>query len=99
MGDAFDRVAQRVCVVVHRVDRPGVAGVLVRDRLDPVQTRAAQVDVAAGNVDTRAKGPRGGRELARAHAPEQDGVTLTPSPAVRRGEGRPGTVAPAPPGF
>src|SRR3546814_6502636 len=84
MGDALDRVAQRVRVVVHRVDRPGVAGVLVRDLLDPVQRRVAQVDVAAGHVDLRAQGARGVGELARAHAPEQVEVLLDAAVAVRR---------------
>jgi hypothetical protein len=84
MGDAFDRVAERMREVVHRVDRPLVAGVLVLDVLDPVQRRVAQVDVAAGHVDLRAQGARAVRELARAHAPEQVQVLLDAAPAVRR---------------
>ncbi len=47
MRDAFDRVGHAVRVVVHRIDRPGVAGVLVRDLADAVDRRIAQVDVAA----------------------------------------------------
>ena len=51
MGNAFQGIAQGVRVVVHRVDRPGVSGVLVLDVLDPVDGWVAQVDVAAGHVD------------------------------------------------
>ena len=57
--------------VVHRVDRPRVAGVLVRDLADAVQRRIAQVDVAAGHVDPGAQRFRAVGELAGAHAREQ----------------------------
>ena len=71
MGDALGGVAQRMRVVVHRIDRPVVAGVLVLDVLDPVQRRVAQIDVAAGHVDLGAEGSRAIGKFARAHAPEQ----------------------------
>ncbi len=84
VGDAFHGIAQRMREVVHRVDRPGVAGVLVLDVLDPVQRRVAQVDVAAAHLDLGAQGARAVRELARAHAPEQVQVILDAAGAVRR---------------
>ena len=83
MRDALDRVAERVRVVVHRVDRPGVAGVLVLDVLDAVQRRVAQVDVAAGHVDLRAQRACAVGELARAHAAEQVEVLVDAAVAVR----------------
>ena len=71
MRDAFQRIAQAVRVVIHRVYRPGVAGVLVLDVLDPVDGRVAQVDVAAGHVNLRAQGAGAVGELAGAHSREQ----------------------------
>ena len=84
MGDAFHGVAERMREVVHRVDRPVVAGVLVLDVLDPVQRRIAQVDVAAGHVDLGAQRACTVGELAGAHAAEQIEVLLDAAVAIRR---------------
>ncbi|MNV14843.1 hypothetical protein D3C71_1055400 [compost metagenome] len=88
VGDALDRIAQCMGEVVHRVDRPRVAGVLVLDVLDAVQRRIAQVDVAAGHVDLGAHGARAIGELTGTHAAEQVEVFLDAAVAVRRGTTR-----------
>ena len=84
VGDALGGVAQRMRVVVHRIDRPVVAGVLMLNMFDPVQRRVAQIDIAAGHVDLRAQRARAIGELARAHAPEQVEVVLDAAVAERR---------------
>ena len=58
-------------VVVHRVDRPGIAGVLVAGLADAENGRIAHVDVARGHVDLRAQRARAIGELAGTHALEQ----------------------------
>ncbi|KAG0948670.1 hypothetical protein G6F31_014032 [Rhizopus arrhizus] len=93
VGDALDRIAQRVREVVHRVDRPRIAGVLVFDVLDAVQGRIAQVDVAAGHVDLGAQGARTIREFTGAHAAEQVEVLLDAAVAPRRRAARLGQGA------
>jgi hypothetical protein len=82
--DAFDRVRDAVRVVVHRVDAPGVAGVLVRHLADAIDRRVAQVDVARRHVDLRAYRLRAVLELARAHGAEQLQVLRHVAIAERR---------------
>ncbi len=45
MGDAFDRIALSVRVVVRRVDAPGVAGAVMMGVLDAVHHRIAQIEL------------------------------------------------------
>ena len=71
-------------VVVHRIDAPRVAGVLVLDVADAVDRRVAQVDVARAHVDLDAQGARAVGELAGAHAPEQVEVFFDAALAERR---------------
>src|SRR5690606_26857234 len=66
------------------VDRPSVAGVLVRHLLDPVDRRIAHGDVARSHVDLRAQGARAVGELAGAHPPEQVEVLLDAAVAPGR---------------
>ena len=66
--DALDGVRQRVRVVVHRVDAPGVAGAVMLGVADAVQHRVAQVDVRRRHVDLGAQHVRAVGELAGAHA-------------------------------
>ena len=84
MGDALDRIRNAVRIVVHRIDRPGIAGVLVGLLADPVDGRVTQVDVAGGHVDLRSQGARPIGELAGAHALEQVEVLGHAAVAERR---------------
>ena len=55
MGDAFVRILQGVGVVVHRVDAPLVAGVVVMGLADAVDDRVAHVHVRRRHVDLGAQ--------------------------------------------
>ena len=69
--DALDVIAQPVRVVVHRVDAPAVAGVVVRGVADAVEHRVAQPHVGSAHVDAGPQRARTVGELAGAHALEQ----------------------------
>ena len=56
MGDAFNRVALPVRVVVHRVDAPFVAGTVVALVQDPVHDRVAHVHVGRCQIYLGAQG-------------------------------------------
>ncbi len=71
VGDALDRVLERVRVVVHRVDAPGVAGAVVLGVADPVQQRIAHLHVRRRHVDLGAQHAGAVGELAGLHAPQQ----------------------------
>ena len=79
----LDRVRQRVRVVVHRIDAPGVAGAVVRRVADPVQRRIAHVEVRRRHVDLGAQHVRAVGELVGAHPREQIEVLRHRSIAVR----------------
>ena len=81
--DAFDRVRDRVRVVVGRIDAPGVAGAVMRRVPDAVERRIAHVDVGRRHVDLRAQHVRAVGKLARAHPPEQVEVLLDRPVAIR----------------
>ena len=67
VGDAFVRVLERVGVVVHRVDAPLVAGVVVMDLADAVDHRVAHVHVRRRHVDLGAEHGLAFVELAAGH--------------------------------
>ena len=71
MGDPLQRIFQRMRIVVHRVDRPGIARAMVVCQTDPVQDRVAQVDVGRSHVDLRAQHHRAFRVFALPHLPEE----------------------------
>ncbi len=81
--DAFDRVRQRMRVVVGRIDAPGVAGAVMRRVADAVQRRVAHVDVRRRHVDLRAQHVRAVGKLARAHPVEQVEVLRHRPVAIR----------------
>ena len=83
MRDRFERVAERVRKIVHRVDRPFVAGVLMANMPDAVQGRIAKIDIRRRHVDLRAQHVLAVRELAGAHALKQVEVVLDAAVAVR----------------
>ena len=68
VGHPFQRVADRVREVIHRIDAPLVARAMVRAILDAVDGGVAQIDVRGSHVDLRAQHVRAFRELAVLHA-------------------------------
>ena len=71
MGDAFERILDRVREGVHRVDAILVAGVVMGGVADAVDRRIAQVDVGRRHVDLCPQDMRAVGELASLHALEQ----------------------------
>ena len=69
--DLLDGVRDRMGVVVGRIDRPRVAGAMVRDAPHAVEHRVAHVDVRRRHVDLGAQHQRPVLELAGAHPREQ----------------------------
>ena len=89
--DALDIIAQAMREVVHRVDAPFVAGVMMRGVANAIEHRIAQPDVRRRHVDLRAQRPRAVGELARFHAREEievffDGAIAKRSVFARIGE-------------
>ena len=71
VGDVLLRVLQRVGEVVHRVEAPRVAGVVVVGVHDPVDHRVAHDDVRRGHVDLRPQHRLALLELPAAHPGEE----------------------------
>ena len=76
VGDAFDRIALAVRVVVQRIDAPLVARAMMMGVLDAVHHRVAQVDVRRRHVDLGPQRPRAVGELAALHPLEQVEILL-----------------------
>ena len=76
VGDALQIIADRMGVIVHRVQAPTVSSPVVRGMADPVQGRVTQMNVRRRHVDARPKGAGAVRELALPHALEQIEVLL-----------------------
>ncbi len=83
MRRAFDRVRQRVRVVVHRIDAPLATRALMRDLADSIQRRIAQIDVRRRHVDLGAQHARAFVEVAAPHRLEQPQVFLDGAVAIR----------------
>lgn len=66
-----ERIGNAVDAVRHRIDRPGAAGVL-RDLVDAIDRRIAQIDVQRGHADPDLQGAAAVGELAVAYAGEQN---------------------------
>src|ERR1700677_1038951 len=67
VGDAFEIIAQTMGEIVHGIDAPAVAGVVVFGMADAVEDGIAQPDVGGGHVDAGAKGAGGVGKLAGFH--------------------------------
>ena len=78
MRDVFQRVRDRVRVVVHRVDAPVVAGAVVVRVADAVDGRVAHVHVRRGHVDLGAQDVLAVLVLAGLHVAEQVAAILRP---------------------
>ena len=83
MGDPLERVLERMCEIVHRVDAPLVAVAEVVDAADPVDDRVAHVDVRGGHVDAGAQDHRSVFEFTGFHAFEKREVLLDAAAAAR----------------
>ena len=91
MRDAFDVIAQAVREIVHRINAPLVAGVMMLGVADAIEHRVAQPDVRRAHVDLRAQRARAIGKFARFHPREQIEIffdraiakrTLLPEPAI-----------------
>ena len=71
VGDLLEGVRQRMGEVVHRVDRPLVAGAVVVGVADAVEQRVAHLHVGRRHVDLRAQHVGTVGELAGSHAAQQ----------------------------
>lgn len=92
MGDPFQRIGNAVGEIVHRVDAPFVAGLVVFGELDAVQHRIAHHDKRRSHIDLGAQAGGAFGELAVAHLLEQRQVLFHAAVAVRavfarRGQG------------
>ncbi len=67
MRHAFERVRQGVSEIVHGVDTPGIARVVMRLITNPVQSGIPKVQVRRGHVYSGSKYPASFRECASAH--------------------------------
>ena len=76
MGDPFDVIAQRMRPIVHRINAPFVAGVMVRRVPNAIKHRIAQPDVRRAHVDLRPQRARAIREFARFHSRKQVEIFL-----------------------
>ena len=83
MRDALKRIRQSVRKVIHRVDVPFIAGILMRDMTYSVQRRVSHIDVRRGHVDLRTQDVRTILELASLHALEQVQVFFDGPATVR----------------
>ena len=70
-------------VVVHRIDAPFVAGVMVMGAADAVDDGVAHIDVARSHVDFQTQGFAAVGKLAVFHACEQVEVFCDTAVAVR----------------
>ena len=94
VGDALDGVGDRVGVVVHRVDGPGVAGAVVGGVADPVEQRVAHLHVGGGQVDPGPQHAGAVGQVAGPHLAEEGEVLV--DAAVPVGRRPPGLAEAAP---
>ena len=83
VGDPFQRVRQRMGEVVHGIDGPGVAGVVVGDVTDAVDHGIAHLHVGGGHVDPGAQHVGAVGELPVPHAGEKVQVLVHTAAPVR----------------
>ena len=88
VGDVFDRVADGMGEVVHRIDAPLVAGAVMSHMLDAVDDRVAHIPVAGGEVDFGAQGVPAVLKFACPHSAEKVKALLDGTVAVGTLRGR-----------
>ena len=67
MGNPFDVIAQGVSPVVHRVNAPFVAGMMVRGMPDTIEHRITKPDIGRVDIDLCPQRPRPVRKFAGFH--------------------------------
>jgi hypothetical protein len=83
MGDALERVGDRMRVVVGGIQAPLAAGLVMDHAVaDAVEHRVAQVDVRRGHVDLRPQRAGAVRELAGTHARNRSRFSSTAAIAI-----------------
>ena len=83
VGNAFQRIADAVGEVVHRVDAPLVASLMMLSELNAVQHRIAHHDERRRHIDLRAQAGLALFEAAAAHFFEQRQVFFHAAVAIR----------------
>ena len=83
MRNALVGIRQSVGEIVHRVDAPLVARMLMGNVTNAVQRRIAQIHIGRCHVDLRAQHMLAVGELAATHAAEQVEVLLDTAIAIR----------------
>ena len=53
MGDSLDRIFDRMCEIIHRIDTPFISGVVVCHAGHTVDHRIAHIDVRRVHIDLR----------------------------------------------
>ena len=76
MGNAFDGVLDRMGEIVHGIDAPLVARIVMGHMSHAVDDRITHIDIAAGHIDPGPQGALTVRELTVLHAFEQVQVLL-----------------------
>src|SRR5207248_2675778 len=71
MRNAFYVIAKTMREVIHWIDAPLSAGVMMLRVTNPIEHRIAQPDIRSGHVDPRAERARAIRKLATFHAREK----------------------------
>src|SRR5438128_352916 len=71
MSHPFDIVTQTMGEVVHRVDAPGIAGMMMLGVADSIEEWVTHPNVWRGHVDPGAQGARAVGKFACFHALEQ----------------------------
>ena len=94
VGHAFQRVGQGVGEIVHGIDGPRVAGVVVGDVTDAVDHRIAHLHIRRRHFDPGAQDVGAVRELAVPHAGEEVQVLVHTAAPVRALPARLGDRAP-----
>ena len=83
VGDVFQRIFQRMREIVHRINAPGIAGVVMRRVHDAIQHRIAHVHVGRCHVDLCPQHALTLLELSTAHLFKQRKVLINRAVAVR----------------
>ena len=80
----LESVFERMGEVIHRIDAPRLAGIVMFGVQDPIDHRIAHVEVGRGHVDFGAQHAIAFLELTGAHAAEEVEVFLQRALAVGR---------------